>query len=245
MSERLTVLPLLVLGALVCACGGGQVAPEAIPSREPTPTLVARPSPTPTPLLTFETSGETVYQDSVGSTRFLFEVRNTNEIPTERVWATVKLRDAEGQLLVSQTGYARLDILEPGASAPVLVVFFLSSPDFASYEINVGAHEADYLPELVQGHLEIADLQTRVGEWVPYEVLGEVHNDTDTDAESVTLVVSCRDGDGRTVAIATGRPESRYVGAGESSEFLVTVGHVAGDVETCSVQVEGLISVDD
>jgi hypothetical protein len=245
MSRRLTVLFLLVPGALVCACGGRQSAPEAIPSREPTPTLVATPSPTATPLLTFETSGETVYQDSVGSTRFLFEVRNTNEIPTERVWATVKLRDAEGQLLASQTAYARLDILEPNGSAPVLVVFFLSSPDFASYEIDVGAHEADYLPKLVHGHLEIADSQTRVGEWVPYEVLGEVHNDTGLDAESVTLVVSCRDEEGRTVAVATGRPESRYVGAGESSAFLVTVGHVAGDVETCTVQVEGLISVDD
>jgi len=245
MSGRLTVVPLLALGALLCACGDGQSAPEAIPFREPTPTLVARPSPTPTPLLTFETSAESVHQDSVGSTRFLFEVRNTSQIATERVGATINLHDAEGQLLASQTAYARLDILEPGGSAPVLVVFFLSSLDFASYEISIEAHQADYLPELVHGGLEIAEEQTRVGEWVPYEVLGEVRNDTDIDAESVTLVVSCRDAEGRIVAVGTGRPESRYVGAGESSEFLVTVGHVAGDVETCTVQVEGLISVGD
>jgi hypothetical protein len=205
---------------------------------------MAKPSPTPTPLLTFETSGETVYLDSVGSTRFLFEIRNTNQAATERVWARVDLYDAEGLLMASQTAYARLDTLEPDGSAPVLVVFFLSSPDFASYEISVGAHEADYLPELVHSGLELAEEQTRVGEWVPYEVLGEVRNDTDVDAESVTLVVSCHDAEERVVAVGTGRPESRDIGAGQSSQFLVTVGHVAGEVENCTVQVEALISAD-
>lgn len=242
---RRTVLPLLLLGALICACGNGQSAPGATPSREPTPNLVARPSPTPNPLLTFETFGETAYQDSVGSTRFLFEVRNTNEFATERVRATVNLRDAEGLLLASQAAYARLDLLDPGGSAPVLAVFFLSSPDFASYEISIDAHKADYFLELLHGDLEIAEEVTRVGEWVPYEVLGQVRNVTDIDAESVTLVVTCHDADGRIVAVGTGRPENRCIGAGESSEFLVTVGNVAGDVEACSVRVEGLIASDD
>jgi hypothetical protein len=238
------VLSLLLLGVLICACGNGEIAPGATPSTQPTPTLVARRSSTPTPVLTFETFRETAYQDSVGSTRFLFEVRNSNDFATERVQATVKLRDAEGSLLASETGYAKLDLLEPGGLAPVLVVFFLSSPDFASYEINIDAHRADYLLELLHGDLEIAEEVTRVGEWVPYEVLGQVRNTADIDADSVTLVVSCHGADGRIVAVGTGRPESRYVAAGESSEFLVTVGDVAGDVDSCTVRVEGLIAVD-
>jgi hypothetical protein len=126
-----------------------------------------------------------------------------------------------------------------------MVVFFLSSPDFASYEINFEAQQADYLPELLHGGLQINEETTRVGEWVPYEVLGQVSNVADVDAESVTLTVTCYDPQGKVVAISTGRPEEREIAAGESSEFLVTVGTTAGKVASCTVQAEGLIAVSD
>jgi hypothetical protein len=242
MSRKAAVLllPLLLLGASASACGNGGVTPAPTPSRQASPTVVVRPSPTPTPPLTFETSGETSYQDPVGSQRFLFEVRNTNDFATERVTATVKLRDAEGHPIASQTGYAKLDRLDPGQSAPVLVVFFLSAPHFATYEISVDAHRANYLDELLHGGLQVTEETTRVGEWVPYEVLGQIHNAADVDAESVTLIVTCYDAQGRVVAVNTGRPEERAIGAGQSSDFLVTVGSVAGEVATCFTQVEGL-----
>jgi hypothetical protein len=243
MRRQVVVLLFLLLGASACGCGGdGETYSAPTPSRQPTPTVFVRPSPTPTPPLTFDTYGETFHEDPVGSQRFLFEVRNTNDFATERVWATVNLRDAEGQLVASQSGYARLDRLDPGQSAPVLVVFFLSSPDFASYEISIEAHKADYLQELLHGDLRVTEETTRVGEWVPYEVLGQVHNATEVDAESVTLLVTCYDVQGRVVAVNTGRPAKRTIGAGESSDFMVTVGAVAGEVATCSTQVEGLIA---
>jgi hypothetical protein len=247
MRRQVVVLLLLLpaLAASTCACGNGAAPPAPTPSLQATPTAVVRPSPTPSPPLTFDISGETFYEDPVGSERFLFEVRNTNDCATERVRATVSLRDAEGQLVASQTGYARLDRLHPGESAPVLVVFSLSSPDFASHEITIEAHRADYLEELLHGGLQVTEETTRVGEWVPYEVLGQVHNATDVDAESVTLVVACYDAQGRVVAINTGRPAQRAIGAGESSDFMVTVGAVAGEVTTCSTQVEGLMSSGD
>jgi hypothetical protein len=242
MCGQRALLLLVLLGASICACGTRATAPEPTPSSQVTPTLVARASPTPTPLLGFETRGDNFYDDPVGSLRFLFEVSNTNDLATERLRAVVRLLDADGQVVASRSGYARMDVLAPGQSAPVMVVFFLSSPDFASYEIIIEARDADYLPELLHGGLQITEETTRVGEWVPYEVLGQVNNVADVDAESVTLTVTCYDARGRVVAIGTGRPEEREIEARESSEFLVTVGTTAGEVATCTVQAEGLIA---
>jgi hypothetical protein len=182
-----------------------------------------------------------MYEDPVGSLRFLLDVENANDYPVERVRASVVLRDEEGRTVASQSAYARLDLLGAAERAPVLVVFFLVSPDFATHDISVDAHKADYLMQLLNPTLEIVDPSGRVGEWVPYEVLGEVHNASRLEAESVTLAVTCFDAQGRIVAIGTGRPDDRSIPAGESSEFLVSLGAVAGHVDRCRVQVEGLI----
>jgi hypothetical protein len=184
-----------------------------------------------------------MYEDPVGSLRFLFDVENTNDYPVERVRACVVLRDEEGRAVASRSAYARLDLLGPGERTSVMVVFFLISPDFATHDIRIDAQEADYVIQLLSPALEIVDPAGRVGEWVPYEVLGKVHNASSLDAESVTLAVTCYDVQGRIVAIGTGRPDDRTIAAGESSEFLVSLGAVAGNVDRCRVQVEGLIPV--
>ncbi|HUS70425.1 MAG TPA: FxLYD domain-containing protein [Anaerolineae bacterium] len=182
-----------------------------------------------------------MYEDAVGSLRFLLDVENANDYPVERVRASVVLQNEEGRTVASQSAYARLDLLGPGERAPVMVVFYLASPDFATHDIRLEAQEADYLMQLLNPALEIVDPSGRVGEWVPYEVLGKAHNASSLDAESVTLAVTCFDAQGRIVAIGTGRPDDRSIPAGESSEFLVSLGAVAGDVDRCRVQVEGLV----
>jgi hypothetical protein len=188
-----------------------------------------------------ETRAENYYEDSVGSLRFLFDVRNLNNYPVERVRAKVVLRDDEGKAIASRTAYARQDLLAAGETASVMVVFFLASPDFATYEILADASEADYMLELVHPALRIADPSARVGEWVPYEVSGTVQNLGDLTVECVTVAVTCYDVEERIVAAATGRAEDRTIPAGGSSEFLVSLGALAGDVDVCRAQVEGLI----
>jgi len=182
-----------------------------------------------------------MYEDPVGSLRFLLEVENANDYPVERISVSVILQDGEGRTVASRSAYARLDLLEPGERASVMVVFFLVSPDFVTHDIHIEAHKADYMTQLLSPALEIVDPAGRVGEWVPYEVLGKVHNASSLDAESVTLAVTCYDIQGKIVAIGTGRPADRTIPAGESSEFLVSLGAVAGNVDKCRAQAEGLI----
>ena len=163
-----------------------------------------------------------------------------NDSDVEGVKATVVLQDAEGQILDSRSGHARLDALGPGDTAPVIVVFFLWAPQFFAYEVHIEGRQSDYLAGLLHPHLQVIDEVGRVGQWVPYEVLGRVHNAGDTDAECVNLVVTCYDMDGKVVAVGSGRPAERTISAGNSSDFLVSIGAVADEIANCKVQVEGL-----
>jgi hypothetical protein len=228
--------------SILCACGGPPSHIRATPTPPATSTVSLLHAPSATPAPSLDTTPATVYEDAVGSLRFLFEVTNLSEFPLERVRASVDLRAQGGTLLASQEAYAKVDLLHPGESAPVLVVFFLSNPDFASYEIRAEAARADYLLALMYPELEIADLSARVGEWVPYEVLGRVLNQGQSDAESVTVTATCVDSEGRIAAIISGSPEQRFIPAGESSEFLLSVGSTAAPIAECHARADGLIA---
>jgi hypothetical protein len=235
------LLILLSIPVFLTACLNGATSPEVTPQREATPTRIPKALPTPTPPPAFEMVSENAYEDPVGSLRFLMEVENANEYPVENVSATVVLRDEEGKAIASRSAYARLDLLEAGDMAPVLVVFFLTHPEFATHDVEIDARRADYLARLLHPGLEIVEVSGRIGEWVPYEVLGQVHNAGLQDAESVTLSVTCYDVNGRIVAIATGRGSDRVIPAHGSSDFLVSLGALAGDVDRCRVRAEGLV----
>jgi hypothetical protein len=246
-TEQLTTRKqLFIIGVLTAflasGCDNAVATPPMTPSPRATATFIAEPSPMPPPLLAFEILGMNYYEDPVGSLRFLLEVRNMNHFDVEGVRAAVFLQDADGQIVDSQYGYAKLDILRRGDTAPIMVVFFLEAPEFSTYDIEIEGQEADYMAALLHPDLRIADDFGRVGQWVPYEVLGEVQNVGDWDAKSITLVVTCYDVDGKVVAVGTGRPAERAIPAGSSSDFLVSVGAVAGEIASCKVQVEGLIA---
>lgn len=245
MSRNLVALALVLIAILVGACANPTTTSIDSPQPQSTPTFTPRPSPTAPSALAFEIQGENLYEDPVGSLRLLFEIRNLNPLTVEGLRVTVTLRDADGQTVASQSAQARLNVLRAGDSAPAMVVFFLGAPGFSIYEVDVYAEKGGYLAGLLHPGLEIVDDLGRVGEWVPYEVLGQVQNVGDSDAESVTLVVTCYDEDGRVVAIGSGAPEERTIPAGGSSQFLVSIGAVAGEIGSYKVQVQGLIISED
>ncbi len=239
------VCTLVLIAILVAACASPTNLPVESPQPRTTPSFTPPPSPTTEPPLRFEIRGENLYEDAVGSLRLLFEIRNLNPFEVEDVRTTVVLRDAEGQTVASQYAYARVNVLRPGGTSPVMVVFFLGAPGFSTYDVDVHAEKAEHLAGMLHPALEIVDDVGRVGQWVPYEVLGEVQNVGDSEADSVTLVVTCYDDQGRLVAIGTGAPQARSIPAGASSEFLVSIGAVAGEIASFEVQVQGLIASGD
>ncbi len=243
MARRLLTALSVSVCVLTSGCGRNAVgAPVRAPFGTPSATLAPEPSPTLRPRLAFDISGQNHYEDSVGSLRFLLEVRNVNDFDVEGAKATVILKDAEGRTVDSRSGYSRLDVLRAGNATPIVVVFFLGAKEFSSYEVEVEGQEAGYLAGLLHQDLQVVEEWGRVGEWVPYEVLGHVENSGDRDAESVTLVVACRDADGKMVAVGSGRPEQRTILAGNSADFLISLDSIAGEIASCQVQVEGLVA---
>jgi len=240
MAGKWAIVIILLIIALTSGCGNLVTTPVPTPSPLATTTLVPDPSPTPVPPLVFDISGMNFYEDPVGSLRFLLEVRNMNDFDVEGVKATVSLQDAEGQIVDSRSGYARLDVLRAGGTAPIVVVFFLRAPEFSAYKVEIEGQEADYLAGLLHTHLQVVEETGRVGQWVPYEVLGQIQNAGDRDAESVTLAVTCYDVGGKVVAVASGRPTDRTIPAGGSSDFVVSIGALAGEIVSCEAQAEGL-----
>lgn len=242
MAGKQVIATVLLAVTLTSGCGNAASTPPITPSPPATTLPVSEPSPTPLPPLAFDTLGMNSYEDPVGSLRFLLEVRNTNNFDVQGVKATVFLQDGEGKIVDSQSGYARLDVLRAGETAPVMIVFFLGAPEFSTYEVEIEGREADYLAGLLYRYLQVVEQTGRVGEWVPYEVLGQVDNTGGRDAESVTMIVTCYDLDGKVVAVSTGRPTERRIRAGGSSDFLISIGALAGEIANCKVQVQGLIA---
>jgi len=245
MARRNAVVVLLCVAILITGCGDTAGSPPEIPRPQATPTIAPVPSPTLAPRLRFDIWGVNSYQDAVGSLRFLFEVRNLNDSAVEGVRAQVILRDVEGHIVGSQQAYARLDLLGPGDTAPIMIVFFLTAPEFHTYDVEIEAERADHVQSLLHPSLHVVDDTGRVGQWVPYEVLGLARNAGDSDAESVSLHITCYDEEGTVVAVGSGAPEERTILAGDSSDFLVSLGAVAGQVSNCKVQVEGLVVTND
>jgi hypothetical protein len=242
MAGRWVLVITVFVVVLTSGCGDPATRPLLTPSPRVTTTSVPTTSPTALPLLEFDITGVNFFEDPVGSLRFLLEVRNTNDFDVEDVKATISLKGTEGEDVDCQSGYARLDVLRAGDTAPIMVVFFLRGPEFSTYEVEIRGQKADYLAGLLHQDLRVVDEVGRIGQWVPYEVLGQVYNDGGGDAESVTLIVTCHGIDGKVVAVGTGRPTERTIPAGGSSDFLVSMGAVAGDIASCRVQVEGLVS---
>lgn len=245
MAGKRALIIVATLVALNGACGNAPPSGPMTPPSEVTSTA-APPEPTATLTLApaFEVSGINYYEDPVGSLRFLLEVRNLNDFALEDVRATVCLSEAEGRIMYCQSGYARLDLVNATDTAPILVVFFLNAPAFSDYEVTIEGRRADYLAGLLHRHLHIVEDVVREGQWVPYEVLGRVNNTGTESAESVSLVVTCYDTDGKVVAVATGRPTETTLSPGASSDFLVSIGAVADEIASCRVQAEGLVSSD-
>jgi hypothetical protein len=239
-GKRLAVIVVSAL-SLISACRGAVDTNTATPSPQVT-APVARPqaSPTPAPVFRFDISGTNYYEDVVGSLRFLLEVKNSSGFAVEDVKATVLLRDAAGELVATGSGCARLDALGPGESAPVVVVFFLQAPRFSRYDVEIEARKADYLRAVLRSHLRVVNDTGRIGEWVPYEVLGQVYNAGRQPAQAVGLIVTCYDVQGRVVAVASGRPAQRTIPPGEYSDFLVSIGAVGGEIANCTTKAEAV-----
>jgi len=208
-----------------------QVGQELIIPLEGRPTL--EPS-----LVSIEVSKINPYETPVGSLWFLGEVENTSGANVEGVRVVVSLYDEDSRMVATESSFTELNLIPPGDRAP-FAVLFTDPPRFREYAataqgVAVAAREgAEYQD------LEAVNCIGEAGEYSTYIIKGEVKNLGQFDAESVVVVVTAYDAQGRVVAIRDTYAESEVIPAGGSSPFTAHLSPAAGMVVTYTVQVRG------
>lgn len=212
---------------------------QANPDRAELPSPPHRSPVTPTPEpLRLQVRGITRERDPVGHLRFLFEVANLGSRPVAGVRAVVRLLDSEQRVVGEESSRTWLELIEPGHSAAVLVVFE-DPPEFAEHRIELSAAEAGRILSRIHPGTRILAARWRIGQFRPYEILGKVINGGDEIAYNVSLIAACYDDQRRVVAIALGHPKILTLHPGQTSPFRVEVLHSAAEVALCKVHVTG------
>jgi len=208
-----------------------QVGQELIIPLEGRPTL--EPS-----LVSIEVSKINPYETPVGSLWFLGEAENTSGVNVEGVRVVVSLYDEEGQMVATESSFTELNLILPGDKAP-FAVLFKDPPRFREYAataqgVAVAAREGvEYL------NLEAVNCSGEATEYSTYTISGEVRNVGRFDAESVVVVVTAYDVQGRVIAVRGAYAEAEVIPAGGSSPFTARLSPAAGTVVTYTVQVRG------
>lgn len=232
------------------ACGGTR---DVIGSDEPSTPFNTQIIPTseqeageaqPTPSFTPETQpallAEAVdiayYGDD--SLYFIGLIKNTGNVDLEFVEIHITLRDSNGTLVASESSYSDLDVIPVGQISPFKVIFFDNPGAWQNYEINIEGDEAGFLNPYTS--FEVISSQGSVPSFGAFEIVGEIRNTGDSDAEFVEIIAALYDADNHVIGVDFTFSEFDKVTAGGSSPFeLLLFNKASGEVDHYELYVQG------
>lgn len=150
------------------------------------------PTPTPQPV---QVQGAGFYRTPVGSLWALGEVANTTDGSLTNVQVKVTFFDSDGELVGEDDAFVTADLIPPGASSP-LGILFITAPDWASYQMTIV--RADEAGGLADAYIPLSVTEVD-GKRVDsqFEVSGIVqHDGTGQVAGSVDIIVTTYDAEG-------------------------------------------------
>jgi hypothetical protein len=148
---------------------------------------------------------------------------NAGENPIDKPAVVVSLFDESGARTGEQAGWAERDVLEPGESAPVLVMVG-QPPRYARAEVvprepTPPRYPSTQMPVVVTEHtVQPQAFGNR------RSVVGTVKNERDGALKFVKIVAVGRDATGKIVSYATSFATKKVLGPGEESGFKVDMG---------------------
>lgn len=194
------------------------------------------PTSTPTPL-PFGVKGLGFYETPAGSLWCLGEVENTSGQALERVQVEVSLSDEEDKVLATGSAFVALEIVPQGGKAPFAVLFANPPASFAKYQAI--ALSGDPMTYLGNRYLDLAVTEQQGESKGHYfTVEGLIQNTGQTNAATVTVLVTAYDAQGRVTGFRQANLENAPA-VGESSPFQVNLLPFGGTVATYTVQVQG------
>jgi hypothetical protein len=187
--------------------------------------------------LPFEVKGLGFYETPAGSLWCLGEVENTSGQNIERVQVEVSLKGENGEVLATESAFVALGIVPQGDKDPFAVLFANPPVSFAKYQaVALSGDPVTYLGNRYLD-LTITEQQGKpAGHY--FAVEGLVQNTGQADTETVTVLVTAYDAEGRVSGFRQADLENAPA-VGESSPFHVNLLPFGGTVVTYAVQVQG------
>jgi LysM repeat protein len=192
----------------------------------------ALPPPVPIPL-----SAPACYPAGTGALYCFVEARNPTDTPLESVSARITLAGADGLPLVTGVAHSALDVIPPGAGAPLGVLFPSAPPGIAATgaELLAGVLSPESSARRVA--LEITT-HTGAGSGARWTITGQVRNPSPAPAAAAWVVATLYDRAGaivgyRKIEVAGGLP------AGAAADFTLTVASLGGAIDHYAVLAEG------
>ena len=190
-------------------------------------------TPTPLPL---NTSDVALYQTPVGGIQCLGTVLNTSDTPVTNLQLQVVLVSPDGTPLAEQTALAAADYLPPGERAPFAVLF--PDPPDGVAEARAQLLRGEPIGPVTEIFTPLAVLEPQGNISGPqYRVTGQVSNQAGVLVDSVRIVVTVFDAEGRVLGYRLeALADEMSLAAGESYAFEVLV-TPQGLAEPASFQV--------
>jgi hypothetical protein len=256
MKNLITCIILVLI--LVACCPSSDVAGTDVSSLEPTSTpppttAVNKPespeeepteTPQPEPAATLEKElavnvlDVNWYTSSIDHFHFIGLVENSGNVDLEYVMPVLILRDTEGKLVATDYSYTALDVLLVGDIAPFKITFIEAVPEWSEYEITIEADEVFFFN--AYRDLEVVSADGKVPEFGAYEIVGEVVNTGDSDAEFVEVIAILYGADGKLLGTDSIYTTLYTVVAGGTSPFTILFLQIAeGTVDHFDLLIEG------
>jgi hypothetical protein len=160
---------------------------------------------------------------STGAHFWLTTYANVGETPIDKPAVVVSLFDESGARTGEQAGWAEREVLEPGESAPVLVMVgqppTYSRAEVTPREPTPPRYPSKQMPVVVTEHTVQAQAFGN-----RRSVIGTVKNEREGTLKFVKIVAVGRDAAGKIVSYATSFATKKVLGAGEESGFKVDMG---------------------
>jgi LysM repeat protein len=150
--------------------------------------------PTPTPI-PFDVQGVACYETPVGSLWCLGEVVNTTPAPVINVQMLVTLFDAGGQRVAQADTFVAADLIPPGERSPFGVLFV--DPPPGQIVPQVSLMRGQVAGELAASYVSVSAIETQGELSGPqFEISGQVQNDGELTAGSVSVIATTYDAGG-------------------------------------------------
>lgn len=224
----LVVLPLLILATFGAASsnGGNEVylphlAGDARSTPSVTPTATATATTQPTPTATMIPQGlvvlenHTAFRDSIDALHIVGEVLNGTQTNMEYVKVTANLFNSSGQIIDTDIGYTRLDVLAPSERGCFHIIFYPGPDDWSSYQFEVDGYAGG---DVITG-LGVTQHTGGFNILGWYEIVGIIRNDTGLTADYVKSIATLYNTSERVTGCDVAYVSADSLSPGESSSF--------------------------